>query len=68
MEEAKDTGTADRVKAIVAAALTFATLTIPGFSDLLHSAGGQAEVLTLTGALYLVISGVVHYVHGRVTF
>ena len=56
--------TLEKIKQLVAAALTFGVLSLPGFSDLLHSVGGQAEVLILTGALYTVIHGIVGYVHG----
>ena len=58
---------ADKVKQLVAAGITFGTLAIPGFSDWLHAVGGQAEVLTLTGALYVVIHGIVEKLHAKVT-
>ena len=55
--------TLEKIKQLIAAALTFGVLSVPGFSDLLHSVGGQAEVLILTGALWTVIHGVILYFH-----
>lgn len=53
----------EKVKQLVSAAITFGTLSIPGFSDWLHAAGGTAEVMTLTGALYVVIHGIYERLH-----
>ena len=51
----------EKIKQLVAAAMTFGVLAVPGFSDLLNSVGGQAEVLILTGALWTVIHGAILY-------
>ena len=48
--------TLEKIKQLVAAAVTFGVLAVPGFSDFLHSVGGQAEVLILTGALWTTLS------------
>ena len=56
---------ADKIKQIVAAALTFGVLSIPGFSDWVNAAGGQAEIVAAVVAVYTVVHGVVHYVHTK---
>ena len=55
----------DKLKQLIAAALTFGALSIPGFSEWLHSVGGQAEVLILTGSLWKVIHLTVDWLHAR---
>ena len=56
---------ADKVKQAAAALVTFAVITVPGASDLVNAAGGQAEVLAAVVAIYTIVHGVVDYVHGR---
>ena len=53
--------TLEKIKQLVAAAVTFGVLAVPGFSDFLHAVGGQAEVLILTGALWTTIHGAILY-------
>ena len=57
--------TQEKFKQLVSAALTFGALSIPGFSDWLHAAGGTAEVMTLTGALFVVIHGIYSKMHDK---
>ena len=57
---------ADKIKQIVAAGLTFGVLSIPGFSAWVNAAGGQAEIVSAVVAVYAIVSGIVHYAHTKV--
>ena len=59
---------ADKIKAIIAAGLTFGVLSIPGFGDWINAAGGQAEIVAAVVAVYTIVHGVVHYAHGKVVW
>ena len=52
---------ADKIKAIIAAGLTFGVLAIPGFGEWVNAAGGQAEIVAAVVAVYAVVHGLVHY-------
>ena len=56
---------ADKIKQIVAAALTFGVLSIPAFGAFVNAAGGQAEIVAAVVAVYTIVHGVVHYVHTK---
>ena len=57
---------ADKIKQIIAAGITFGVLSIPGFGPLINAAGGQAEIIAAVVAVYTVVHGVVHYAHTKV--
>ena len=56
---------ADKIKQIVAAALTFGVLSIPGASEWVNAAGGQAEIVAAVVAVFTIVHGVVDYVHTK---
>lgn len=57
---------ADKIKQIVAAGLTFGVLSIPGFGAWVNAAGGQAEIVAAVVAIYAIAHGVIHYAHTKV--
>ena len=56
---------ADKIKAMIAAGLTFGVLSIPGFSEWVNAAGGQAEIIAAVVAIYTIAHGIVHYLHTK---
>ena len=58
---------ADKIKQIVAGILTLVVVVIPGSSDIINAAGGQAEILAAVIAVYTVVHGVVDYLHNKTT-
>ena len=57
---------ADKIKQIIAAALTFGVLSIPGFGAWVNAGGGQAEIIAAVVAIYTVAHGIVDYAHTKV--
>ena len=57
---------ADKIKQIVAAGLTFGVLSIPGFGAWVNAAGGQAEIVAAVVAIYTIVHGIVHFAHTKV--
>ena len=57
---------ADKIKAIIAAGLTFGVLSIPGFGAWVNAAGGQAEIVAAVVAVFAVVHGLVDYAHTKV--
>ena len=55
----------DKIKSIIAAGLSFGALSIPGFSDALHAAGGQEAVIAAFSAVWTVTHGLIDYFHGK---
>ena len=58
---------ADKIKQIVAGILTLVVVVLPGSSDLINAAGGQAEILAAVIAVFTVVHGVVDYLHTKAT-
>ena len=57
---------ADKIKQIIAAGLSFGVLSIPGFGEWVNAAGGTAEIIAAVVAIYTVAHGIIHYVHTQV--
>lgn len=58
---------ADKIKQIVAAGLTFGVLSIPGFGAWVNASGGQAEIVAAVVSVYAVAHGIIDYAHGKVS-